>query len=146
MRQQAQQQQQQSSSEAQVKLAAAQAVRDKLQAQLDHTQQSTAALHKQLADAHAKVCPRRAWQAQYTDLREILSHCADDEPGVVLCCEAIIGMVVTWVVCLLEAAALDEVLGTSGLQSVSLYLLGCAQLLLAQSSVAWQCLASVKRK
>lgn len=59
VRQQAQQQQQQSSSEAQVKLAAAQAVRDRLQAQLDQTQQTNASLHQQLADAHAKVCP--AW-------------------------------------------------------------------------------------
>ena len=57
VRQQAQQQQQQSSSEAQVKLAAAQAVRDRLQAQLDHTQETNASLHRQLADAHAKVLP-----------------------------------------------------------------------------------------
>lgn len=56
MRRQAQEQQQQESSEAQLKLAAAQASRDKVQAQLDKTQDSNGSLHKQLADAHGKVC------------------------------------------------------------------------------------------
>ena len=52
---QAQEQQQLSSSEAGVKLAAAQAVREKLQAQRDQAQHSNGSLHKQLADAHGKV-------------------------------------------------------------------------------------------
>ena len=52
---QAEEQQQQASMEAQVRLAAVQASRDKLQAQLDQTQNSNGALHKQLADAHGKV-------------------------------------------------------------------------------------------
>lgn len=56
MKRQAQEQQQQASSEAQVKLSAAQAIRDKLQAQVDKVQESNASLHKQLADAHGKVC------------------------------------------------------------------------------------------
>ena len=56
VKRQAEEQQQQASSEAQVKLAAAQASRDKLQAQVDRTQESNSSLHKQLADAHGKVC------------------------------------------------------------------------------------------
>lgn len=56
VKRQAQGQQQQASSEAQVKLAAAQASRDKLQAQVDRIQESNGSLHKQLADAHGKVC------------------------------------------------------------------------------------------
>lgn len=56
MKRQAQEQQQQASSEAQVKLAAAQASRDKLQTQVDNLQDSNGSLHKQLADAHGKVC------------------------------------------------------------------------------------------
>ena len=57
VRKQAQEQQQQAGGEAQVKLAAVQAAREKLQAQADQLQKSNRSLHQRLADAHGKVCP-----------------------------------------------------------------------------------------
>ena len=44
-----------------MKLAAAQAAREKLQGQLDKAQESNGSLHKQLADAHGKV-DYASWQ------------------------------------------------------------------------------------
>lgn len=56
VRKQAQEQQRQAGSQAQVKLAAAQEAREKLQAQMAKLQDSNGGLHRRLSDAHNKVC------------------------------------------------------------------------------------------
>ena len=56
MRKQAQETQSRSAEEAAVKLQAAQAAGEKLQGQVQQLQEASGGLHKQLADAHGKVC------------------------------------------------------------------------------------------